>query len=52
MSRRGPKMSFNLPITTPKMPILKKAVDEAPEIAALDQPNSSISGLKKTPKEI
>jgi hypothetical protein len=45
-------MSFNRPIITPKIPMLKKAVDEAPAMAALDQPNSSISGLKKTPKEI
>lgn len=29
----------------------KKAVAGTPEMAALDQPNSSISGLKKTAKE-
>jgi hypothetical protein len=32
--------------------MVKKAVDEAPAIAARDQPNSSINGLKNTPKEI
>jgi hypothetical protein len=33
----------------PRKPISKKAIDAAPEIAALDQPNSSINGLNNTP---
>jgi len=33
----------------PNRPMTKKAAEEAPDMAALDQPNSSIKGLKKTP---
>ena len=29
----------------------KKAIDEAPAIEALDQPNSEINGLNKTPND-
>jgi len=33
-----------------RKPIRKKHNEEAPEIVALDQPNSADSGWKKTPK--
>ena len=45
----GPIRSFILPAMTPTSPIVKKASDDAPDIAARDQPNSAWNSLKKTP---
>jgi hypothetical protein len=36
----GPILSFILPTKIPRRPMRKKAAEEAPEIVALDQPNS------------
>jgi hypothetical protein len=48
----GPVLSLSLPTKMPNRPIRKKAVEEAPEITALDKPNSESKGLKNTPYEI
>lgn len=48
----GPILSFNCPIKMAKKPETRKAVDDAPEIAARGHPNSDINGVKNTPKAI
>ena len=45
----GPNRSFNRPIKMPNKPMIKNAAEDAPDMAALDHPNVSIRGLKKTP---
>jgi hypothetical protein len=45
----GPILSFNLPTKIPRSPMSKKEREAAPEIVALDHPNSDTNDLKKTP---
>jgi len=45
----GPILSFKVPVMIAPDPITKKATEDAPDIKALDQPNSCCSSLKKTP---
>jgi hypothetical protein len=45
----GPILSFSLPASIPAAPMIRKASDDAPDIVALDQPNSIWNSLKKTP---
>lgn len=47
----GPYVSFNRPTNIARKPLKNRAREEAPEIAARDQWNSSIKALKKTPYE-
>ncbi len=47
---RGPNLSLRLPRTILDMPCTRNPNEAAPEIVALDQPNSFIKGSKKTPK--
>ena len=46
---RGPILSFKVPAMIAPAPITKKAVEDAPDIKALDQPNSCWNSLKKMP---
>src|SRR5262249_50835325 len=50
MIRRGPNLSSNAPRSGEQMAIPKAATAKASETASLDQPNSTASGLRNTPK--
>jgi hypothetical protein len=50
MTILGPNLSLSLPDMMLKKPYTITLSEKAPEVSALLQPNSSISGLKKTPK--
>jgi len=51
MTRLGPNLSLKVPAMMLRKPVSSQHNEAAPEVIALDQPNSPINGLKKTPKD-
>ena len=46
----GPCLSIRNPTIGPSRPPSILAIEAAPEVIALDQPNSEVIGLRNTPK--
>ena len=51
MIMRGPNLSLSLPTAMERSPVKTQLNENPPAVAARDQPNSSSTGAKNTPKE-